>query len=121
MIYHLEPHQVFIFGSNLAGRHAGGSAKQAREQFGAEEGIGEGMTNQCYAFPTLNADFSKRTESELRESVLRLCITAQDNPDKDFLLTKVGCGIAGYPEEYMKKLFVGMSENVILPDDWKSL
>ncbi len=118
MITKLNPNEIFVFGSNLAGNHAGGAAKQAKEQFGAEEGIGEGLTGRCYAFPTLNADFSKRSERQLCDSARKLSNCANDNPNKVFLLTKVGCGIAGFSEDYMKSLFTGMPNNVVKPKEW---
>jgi len=49
MITKLEPNERFVFGSNLAGRHGAGAAKQAHDQFGAVYGVGEGPTGQCYA------------------------------------------------------------------------
>ena len=105
--------QIFVFGSNLAGHHAGGAALTAKETFGAEEGVGEGLTGQCYAFPTLDTNLKQRTHKELKESVVKLFKTASEHPDKVFFLTKVGCGIAGYDEEYMKYFFKFAPENII--------
>jgi hypothetical protein len=53
LITELESDEVFVFGSNLSGQHFGGAAKVAHQKFGAQWGIGEGMTGQCYAFPTV--------------------------------------------------------------------
>jgi len=121
MISHLEPHQIFVFGSNLAGHHAGGAARQAKEQFRAEEGIGEGMTGQCYAFPTLGKKMEQRNDEQLFISSRKLFKCARENPDKEFLLTKVGCGIAGYSEEFMMSVFRSKKrpENIIMPEGWK--
>jgi hypothetical protein len=119
MITNLKPNQVFVFGSNLAGHHFGGAAQQAREQFGAENGVGEGMTGQCYAFPTLNEDFYQRSKNSLITSIQKLYECCRANPDKEFLLTKVGCGIAGYRERTMKYLFADSPSNLIKPNDWK--
>lgn len=118
MITVLQPNQIFVFGSNLAGRHEGGAARQAHQQFGAEWGIGEGLTGQCYALPTLTANFEKRADEQLTSSIERFFETAGQHPDKDFLLTKVGCGIAGYDESYIRAKFVNAPSNVKLPDDW---
>ena len=118
MINHLKPNEVFVFGSNLAGNHAGGAAYQAQRDFGAETGVGEGLTGQCYAFPTLNTDFSKVTNTQLKESRRKLYKTAEDHPNKTFLLTKVGCGIAGFSEEKIKKLFINAPKNIIKPEEW---
>ena len=118
MITYLKPDEIFVFGSNLAGRHGAGAAKQARLSFGAEYGVGEGMTGQCYAFPTLDKDLNKLPIDMLTESRNALYITCYQNPFKTFLLTKVGCGIAGYSEQYMRSLFKEPPLNLILPDDW---
>lgn len=113
MITELKDNQVFVFGSNLAGKHFGGAARQAEEQFGAEMGIGEGLTGQCYAFPTLTKEFKQRDHIALQVSVDKLRNCAIDNPEKEFLLTKVGTGIAGYNESYIDTLFQNLPKNII--------
>jgi hypothetical protein len=82
----LEPGQIFVFGSNLAGAHAGGAARYAKDHFGAEEGVGEGLTGNCYAFPTLDATLQKRKRWDLQGSMAKLFVCATKNPDKTFLL-----------------------------------
>jgi hypothetical protein len=119
MIENLNYKQVFVFGSNLAGHHAGGAALQAKEKFGAVEGVGEGVTGRCYAFPTLDEDMKRRDVRDLVESVRNLYDCCRDNSDKEFLLTKVGCGIAGYKESFMKSLFKNPPKNLIVPNQWK--
>lgn len=118
MINSLKPNEYFIFGSNLAGNHAGGAARQAHEQFGAEMGVGEGITGQSYAFPTLDENFKKVSNTRLHMARLRLYETANTRPDKTFLLTKVGCGIAGFDEEKMKRLFTNAPKNIVKPEGW---
>ncbi|MEQ1884685.1 MAG: hypothetical protein ABL967_06460 [Bryobacteraceae bacterium] len=120
MITHLKSNEVFVFGSNLGGRHAGGAAYLAAERFGAQEGVGEGLTGQSYAFPTLTASFEMVTMEALETSRDRLFATAQAHPEKTFLLTKVGCGIAGFREEQIRPLFRNPPENVVLPEDWSA-
>lgn len=120
MISSLTEQQIFVFGSNLAGNHAGGAARQAKEQFGAEDGIGEGLTGRCYAFPTLERDMNQRGQRALETARNRFYATARALPEKEFLLTKVGCGIAGYPEEQMRGLFLNPPTNVILPEEWRT-
>ena len=92
MITHLEPHQVFVFGSNLAGKHLSGAARQAIEEFGAEWGVGEGLTGQCYAFPTLTEEFEQLSDEALEEAVGFFVYTAYVHSEYEFLLTKVGRG-----------------------------
>jgi len=115
----LEPNQVFVFGSNLAGRHGAGAARVALEKFGAKYGIGEGLQGQSYAFPTLDSYFRKVPVLTLKMAVYNLYQTCHLNPDKEFLLTKVGCGIAGFDEDYMKSLFYEpRPANLIFPEGW---
>ena len=119
MITHLEPDQIFVFGSNLAGIHGAGAAWQAHKNFGARYGTGEGLTGQCYAFPTLDGGFHQLPMERLIEARDLLYQTASLRPEKQFLLTKVGCGLAGFAEETMRGLFMNPPENLILPEDWR--
>lgn len=118
MITKLEKNQIFVFGSNLAGNHAGGAARQAYEEFGAEMGVGEGITGQSYAFPTLDENFQKLPEERLKEAVMSLYNTAIRTPNFEYLLTPVGTGIAGFSEEYMKSLFTLSPSNIKKPSCW---
>jgi len=119
MIEDLAYNEVFVFGSNLAGKHGGGAARQAYDRFGAQWGVGEGLTGQSYAFPTLDKDFKQLSIPKLcsAKDAFYRCVTA--HPELNFLFTKVGCGIAGYPEEDMCMLFQDAPENVVLPSDWR--
>lgn len=115
----LEENQIFVFGSNTAGIHGAGAARFAYEKFGAVYGVGEGLTGQSYAFPTLDNYLKQRTSAQLRMSILELYVCAEDHPNLEFLLTKVGCGLGGYSEEYMKSLFaLRCPVNIIKPLGW---
>ena len=118
MITKLAPNEVFVFGSNLAGRHGAGAARQAFKQFGAVMGVGEGLRGQSYAFPTLGRDLCQLPISRMEESRDQLYSVCADFPNKQFLLTKVGCGLAGHPEAIMRGLFTDAPANLILPEDW---
>ena len=120
MITSLNPNEIFVFGSNLAGQHAGGAARQACNEFGAEWGIGEGLTGQTYAYPTLDENFAKLPKEHLLKSRHKLYATAKALPEKTFLMTKVGCGIAGYDEQFIKELFISQvtPKNIKFPEDW---
>jgi len=120
MINKLTKNEIFVFGSNLNGSHGGGAALQAKNDFGAEEGIGEGLTGQCYAFPTLNKKMRKVSKKALIKSRKKLYECALENPKKKFLLTKVGCGIAGFDEDFMKSIMClcDIPNNVVLPEGW---
>lgn len=118
MIRTLEPNEVFVFGSNSAGQHGGGAAMTAMRFFGAEWGKGEGIQGQSYAIPTMEG--LERTQ----EAVHRFCIYAKENPDKRFLVTPIGCGIAGYSPRDIAPMFKEAIEieNVTLPKEfWEVL
>ena len=119
-ITELADNEIFCFGSNTRGRHGKGAALQALQQFGAEYGVGEGIAGQSYAFPTLDENLAKLSECELLSSIRILRATAEALPEKVFLLTRVGCGLAGFTEDYMKSLFarIELPSNVIKPEGW---
>jgi len=112
----LLPKQIFVFGSNALGYHTGGASGTARKKFGAVWGQAEGLQGQCYAIPV---DYGKhvRKDKEVKEAVERFVAFAKDHPDLFFLVTRVGCGIAGYHDEEIAQFFVGALElkNVSLP------
>lgn len=101
----LEKNQIFVFGSNLSGMHLAGAAKQAMDNFGTIWYKAEGLAGRSYAFPTLNEKLEKRSFVDLVKSTKRLYKCAQDNPNKEFLLTAIGTGIAGYEEWFMERIF----------------
>lgn len=118
-IEELKEYEIIVVGTNMAGSHGGGAARFAHERFGLVDGVGEGLSGQTYAFPTLNKDFSKREISQMIYSKAKLYHVAYENPDKTFLVTKVGCGIAGFSFEEMREVFAGLVPyNVILPKEF---
>ena len=94
-ITRLEPNEIFVFGSNLAGFHGGGAARIAYEQFGAEWGVGVGRTGQCYAIPTMQGGVET-----IRPYVDEFIRYAEQHPELTFLVTRIGCGIAGFTDEH---------------------
>ena len=122
-ITELKPNEVFVFGSNLAGRHGAGAARQARLDFGAEYGIGEGLTGQCYAFPTKDSNLKPLDRNGLERSICNFLGTVKEHQELTFLLTKVGCGLAGFDEHYIKSLFADYRDyltlsNIVKPEGW---
>lgn len=95
-IDNLCPGEVFVFGSNRNGDHCGGAAHVAHERFGAKWGVGEGLMGRSYALPTLDESMGRVSVADLEESFRKLFACAAEHPDLTFLLTKVGCGIAGW-------------------------
>lgn len=91
----LEPDEVFVFGSNLQGAHGGGAAAMALMFFGAVWGQGVGMQGQSYAIPTMQGGVET-----IAPFVDEFIEYAKAHPEKRFLVTEIGCGIAGFsPEE----------------------
>lgn len=118
MITFLKSNQIIVVGTNRRGEHLAGAAFQAYKDFGLEWGISEGLSGKTYAFPTLESEMTQVGERQLIKQIQRLFSTCRALPEKEFLLTKVGCGIAGFSDEYMKSLFQNSPENLINPEDW---
>lgn len=104
--------EVFVFGSNLAGCHAGGAARVARERFGAVMGQGVGMQGRLYAIPTMQGGVD--TIKPYVDDFIRL---AREWDQTTFYVTRIGCGIAGFKDSEIAPLFVEAMElyNVRLP------
>jgi hypothetical protein len=114
-IEELKDNEIIVFGSNKNGWHGGGLARVCADKWGAKNGVSEGITGKCYAFPTLGKDMQKVSQEELEESVERLIACMDCNKDKTFILTKVGMGIANFSLEEIKPLFQFPCENIIKP------
>lgn len=108
----LAPDEVFVFGSNAAGLHGGGAARVAHERFGAVWGKGHGLHGQSYAIDTMSGH-----ETMLGEIAEFVAFAAQ-HPERTFLVTEVGCGIAGYTPAQVAPAFRGASANVALPESF---
>lgn len=109
----LEPHEIFVFGSNLEGNYGGGAAYFAKENFGAIDGIGVGLAGKSYALPTMGGI------EQMHLYIEQFRLVAHLMPEYTFLVTKVGCGIAGYKENEISPMFKDMPNNVTLPKGWK--
>lgn len=107
----LENNQIFVFGSNEQGLHSGGAALTAVKKFGAIMGQGEGLQGQSYAIPTMEGIDS------MRKAIERFIEYAKEHPELTFLVTRIGCGIAGYKEEEVAPLFAEAKDisNIYLP------
>lgn len=111
-IKELAENEIFVFGSNLRGMHGGGAARVAMEEFGAEWGVGVGRTGQTYAIPTMHGGVDA-----IKPYVDEFVEYAKAHPELRFLVTRVGCGIAGFRDEDIAPLFADCVEleNVFLP------
>lgn len=108
----LEDGEIFVFGSNLAGAHGGGAARAARIHFGAVMGQGIGLQGRSYAIPTMQGG-----PETIKPYVDDFILFAKQHPELTFLVTPIGCGIAGFHARDIAPLFASAIdvENIILP------
>jgi len=118
LITELGENQIFVFGSNLAGKHNGGGAKIAMEKFGAIYGQAVGIQGQSYAIPTLGYDFEKIHLTEINFYIDMFFQFVYNHPQYEFLVTKIGCGIAGYDVSEIAPLLLNPFKNIILPKEF---
>lgn len=113
MITSLQSDEVFVFGSNLAGMHGGGAARIALERFGAVWGQGVGLQGQSYAIPTMQGGVE--TIAPYVDEFIEFAI---GHPELKFLVTEIGCGIAGFSPAEIAPLFARALEvdNIYLPE-----
>ena len=114
-ITELQPGEIFVFGSNLSGMHGGGAALVALRKFGAIMGQGVGLQGQSYAIPTMQGGVET-----IRPYVDEFIAFAKAHPELTFLVTRIGCGIAGFTDEEISPLFSKAHniENIVLPEGW---
>jgi hypothetical protein len=114
-ITELQPNEIFVFGSNLRGMHAGGAAYIAYRKFGAIMGQGVGLQGQSYAIPTMQGGVET-----IRPYVDEFIQFAKENKNLTFLVTRIGCGIAGFTDDDIAPLFEKAHgiENIVLPPGW---
>lgn len=119
----LKKNQVFVFGSNEAGIHGAGAAKLAAQKFGAISGVGYGLRGQSFAIPTKNSLIQSLSLDEIGFYVSSFLTEAMEYPDAEFLVTKIGCGLAGYSELQIANLFKGkfIAENIVLPKSFSNI
>lgn len=113
----LKENEIFVFGSTYGGRHVGGAAKLATERFGAIMGQGVGMQGQCYAIPTMS---KQRDITQIAPYIADFVKYAKEHSSNVFLVTKIGCGKAGFEVSQIAPLFADayLLENVILPKEF---
>ncbi len=114
-IANLEDNEIFVFGSNLKGLHGGGAARAAYQKFGAEWGKGVGIQGKSYAIPTMHGGVEV-----IKPYVDEFIEFASQHKEYTFLVTRIGCGIAGFKSNEIAPLFAKAIEleNVLLPDDF---
>lgn len=110
--------KIFVFGSNLAGRHGKGAALHAKLHCGAVTGQGEGLQGRSYGIPTKDHKLRTLPLASIATHVQRFVRFAAQNPHMEFELTPIGCGLAGYDPLQIAPLFVDAPDNVELPDSF---
>jgi hypothetical protein len=118
----LKKGEVFVFGSNLSGRHGKGAALQALE-WGAIIGLGEGPYGNTYAIPTKDNKLKTLPIKDIKACISRFERFAKNHPEKTFLVTEIGCGLAGYMPKDIAPLFAGCIDvkNVHFPERFWSI
>ena len=112
----------FVFGSNEAGRHGKGAALCAKKYFGAVYGQGHGEQGKSYAIATKDESLRSLSLDHIRENVRVFIQHATNHPHKQFAVSRIGCGLAGYKDEQIAPMFNGHPSNVyFLEESWKGL
>lgn len=109
----LASNPVFVFGSNLAGRHGRGAARDARVLYGAQYGVGVGRTGNAYAIPTKDEQLRTLPLLDILAHVRDFVSYANKHPNQQFFVTRVGCGLAGYKFNQIGPMFRDMPRNCV--------
>lgn len=109
---------IFVFGSNLAGRHGKGAALTARQQYGAVYGVGEGRTGNAYALPTKDVQLRSLSLERIRSHVQEFIAYADKHPLEVFRVTRVGCGLAGHRDMDIAPMFLDAPANCYFDTLW---
>ncbi|AGF91036.1 hypothetical protein SXHG_00014 [Synechococcus phage MRHenn-2013a] len=111
--------KIFVFGSNLAGRHGKGAALCALKEHGAVYGVGSGPSGNSYAIPTKDSNLKTLSLEDISLYVSDFIEYANTHNDREFLVTRIGCGLAGYKDEDISPMFASAPSNCYLPDGWR--
>jgi len=119
-ITELAPNEVFVFGSNYAGRHGKGAALTAQRKFGARNGQGTGLMGQSYGIATKDRNLRVLSLDTIQQQIRKFLEFASLHSELKFLVTPIGCGLAGYKPKDIAPLFFfyRIPLNVILPESF---
>lgn len=113
--------EIFVFGSNLAGRHGKGAAYFALMNYGAIYGNGVGIQGSAYAIPTKDWNIRPLSLPTIELYVSNFMQFARDNPQYNFKVTRIGCGLAGYSNECIAPMFKASPNNCIFSSQWEEI
>lgn len=120
-----KQNKVFVFGSNLAGVHGAGAAKHAMDHHGAIWNVSMGFcdpTLQSYAIPTKSSSLHALALAKIEEYIKIFLSVAAGMPEKEFIITRLGCGLSGYSDDQIAPYFNKTKlTNLWLPDAWVGL
>jgi hypothetical protein len=111
--------EVFVFGSNLAGRHGAGSAREALIHHGAIYSQGVGRQGDSYAIPTKGYQLERLALPAIKQYVELFLGHASWHQKDTFKVVAIGCGLAGYQPQHIGPFFKGAGPNVILPPEFE--
>lgn len=111
--------EVFVFGSNLAGRHGAGAALAAWRHYGAQYNRGVGPMGNSYAIPTKDSDLRCMTAEQIQPYVAEFVAYTQSHPYVSFLVTRVGCGLAGNADSVIAPMFKDCGDNCSFAEQWR--
>lgn len=112
---------IFVFGSNLKGVHGAGAALHAVEKWGAIRGRGEGIQGDSYAIPTKETWRRRLDLQEIEQNIKRFIKYAKEHPELHFIVTAVGCGLAGYKPAQIAPMFFTAPKNCDLPAEFEQI
>lgn len=110
---------IFVFGSNLAGRHGKGAALEAYRRWGAIRGQGKGIQGDSYAIPTKDGRLNILDINEIQFYVKEFLLFAKAHSNWTFRITRIGCGLAGYTDNDIAPMFDHAPDNCLLPEGWR--
>ncbi len=111
--------QIFVFGSNTAGRHGAGAARVAQERYGAQYGKAFGRMKMCYAIPTKDQYMRTLPLERIQHFIKAFKDYIKTVPEETFFVTRVGCGLAGLEDAVVAPMFKGANFNCSFAEDWK--
>jgi len=118
---HADCDNIFVFGSNATGEHFGGAARVAHELFGARWGHISGFCGHSYAIATMRLREEDPRAPKLKPQLEVFRTFVRHMPNQLFFLTRVGCGIACYPDREVIRLLGPVMPNISYPDVWVPL
>lgn len=114
----MRPSLVFVFGSNLAGRHGAGAAKEAVLHWGARFGLGQGYYGRSFAIPTKDEKIRTLPLERIKVYVDGFLSFARMSPSTMYYVTPIGTGLAGYSHEQIAPMFKGAPDNCMFCPEW---